>query len=104
MGSGHIDPFLMGYFGVGLPLVNPPAASFDFLARIESVNLLTVTELSAQLWHSARGHVIAFAVGMTVVSAGFAALAFAMTYAVMELKRKRRDQRRIRARESRPPT
>ena len=91
----------LGYFGVGLPLVHPAAVHFDFLARIRGVSLLTVAELGEQLWYNARGHLMAFLVGMTIVSAGFAALSFAVTYAIMELKRKNRQARRARARNGR---
>jgi len=87
----------LGYFGVGLPLVRPRKVDFDFLARVQDVSLLTIAEVGEQLWHHAFGHLMAFLVGMTIVSLGFGLLGAGLTYVIMELKRKNRAERRSRA-------
>jgi uncharacterized protein (DUF2062 family) len=84
----------LGYFGVGLPLVQPPAVSFDFLEQVSGMSLFTVGEVLTRLWTHARGHVLAFLVGMLVVAAASGLIAFAATYFVMEQKRKLRAARR----------
>lgn len=84
----------LGYFGVGLPLVHPPAIPFNFLKEVDRMSLLTAGDVLRHLWSDARGHLLAFVVGMLVVAAVTGALAFAVTYVVMEQKRKRRLAKR----------
>lgn len=91
----------LGYFAIGLPLVKPPSVDFDFLAEIERMNLMTVGDVASHLWQNARGHLLAFLVGMTIVAAVTGILAFIATYVVMENKRKLRSERRRLAREAR---
>ncbi|MDH5671906.1 MAG: DUF2062 domain-containing protein [Myxococcales bacterium] len=87
----------LGYFGVGLPLLDPPAVDFNFLEEVRALNLFSVGKVASHLWDNARGHVWAFLVGMLIVATATALLAFGGTYAMMEWKRKKR----LAARESR---
>jgi len=80
----------VAYFGVGLPLVRPPAAEFDFLAEIQKLDLNNASEVTSRLWHDARGHVIAFLLGVVLVATITAALGFAASYFVMERRRRAR--------------
>lgn len=84
----------LGYFGVGLPLVQPATLDFDFLAEVERLNLMNAGAIAERLWQDARGHLIAFMVGMIVVATGTGLLAFAGTYTIMERKRRARLERR----------
>ncbi len=84
----------LGYFGVGLPLLRPPALQFDFLDEFATLTLLNVGEVSTRLWTEAQGHVIAFLVGMFIVAGVTALIAYAVTYAIMEKKRRTRAARR----------
>lgn len=88
----------IAYFGVGLPLLRPPPASFDFLDEIEHMTLVNAGEVGAHLWHDARGHVIAFLVGILIVATITAALGFALAYVIMERKHERRRLARAAAR------
>jgi uncharacterized protein (DUF2062 family) len=88
----------LGYFGVGLPLMNPPAVDFDFLAEIQQLNMMNAGDIASRLWTDARGHLVAFLVGMVIVAGGTGALAFAATYGIMEHKRKKRLARRLQRR------
>ncbi len=78
----------LAYFGVGLPLVRPPRLGFDFLGEIRKLSLSNASEVGSRLWHDARGHVIAFLVGVVVVATITAALGYAVSYAVMEHRRR----------------
>lgn len=91
----------LAYFKVGLPLVRPPPASFDFLAEVQKLTLINAGELAARLWHDARGHVIAFLVGVSIVALVTAALGFVVSYAIMERKLQKRALRRALHRERR---
>lgn len=89
----------LAYFGVGLPLLRPPALAFDFLGEIKKLTLANAGEISARLWHDARGHVIAFGVGVVVVATLTAALGYGASYWVMERRRRvRLEARAARAR------
>ena len=90
----------LGYFAVGLPLVEPPPIDFDFLGEIKRLNWSTLQVIGAHLWNDASGHLIAFLVGMLIVAGGFALLAFAGTYVMMEAKRRQRLERRRERREA----
>jgi uncharacterized protein (DUF2062 family) len=87
----------VAYFKVGLPLLQPPAASFDFLEEVEKLTLVNAGEVSAHLWHDARGHVIAFLVGIVIVATITAALGYALAYAIMERKLEKRRNARLAA-------
>jgi uncharacterized protein (DUF2062 family) len=80
----------LAYFGVGLPLLAPPALSFDFLGEVQKLTLSNAGEIGARLWQDARGHVIAFMVGVLVVATVTAALGYAASYALMEQRRRTR--------------
>jgi uncharacterized protein (DUF2062 family) len=80
----------LAYFGVGLPLLRPAALDFDFLGEIQKLTLSNAGEVSTRLWHDARGHVIAFLVGVLMVATVTAALGFAVSYFVMEQRRRAR--------------
>jgi uncharacterized protein (DUF2062 family) len=84
----------LGYFGVGIPLMHPPALHFEFLAEIERLSMVNVAEIAGRLWRDAREHLIAFLVGMTVVAFVTGVVAFIATFLVMERKRRRRETRR----------
>ena len=58
----------LGYFAVGLPMMHPPPIDFDFLKTFGELSLSNVDDLGALLWHSAKGHVMAFIAGMSVVA------------------------------------
>lgn len=85
----------LGYFGVGLPLLRPPTLDFDFLAEFQKLTLMNFDEIASRLWGDARGHVIAFLVGMLIVAALSGLLAYGLTYAVMEKKHRARHARRL---------
>ncbi len=88
----------IAYLGVGLPLLRPPPASFDVLAEIQRLTLINASTVAGHLWQDARGHVIAFLVGVCVVSAATAGIGFALAYVIMERKlRARRNARAERA-------
>jgi uncharacterized protein (DUF2062 family) len=84
----------LAYFGVGLPVLRPAALQFDFLGEIEKLTLSNAGDVGARLWGDARGHVIAFLLGLTLVATATAGAAFAGTYAIMERKRRQRLERR----------
>lgn len=84
----------VAYFKVGLPLLNPPPASVDFLAELQTLTLVNAGQVATHLWHDARGHVIAFLVGVSIVATLTAALGFAIAYAIMERQRHKRALRR----------
>jgi uncharacterized protein (DUF2062 family) len=84
----------LGYFGVGLPLLDPPQLDFEFLAEIEKLNMANAGEIAGRLWRDAREHLIAFVVGMAIVATVTAAISFVVAYLVMEQKRRRREARR----------
>lgn len=87
----------LGYFAVGVPLMRPRKLDFDFLAQVKTLSMANVQEVLGQLWHTASDHVVAFMVGMTIVAGVTAAVAFALTYIVMERRRRaRKERRRIR--------
>jgi uncharacterized protein (DUF2062 family) len=88
----------LAYLGVGLPLMRPPPASFDVLAEIQRLTLINASTIVGHLWQEARGHVIAFLVGVCIVSAMTAGIGFALAYVIMERKlRARRNARAERA-------
>lgn len=76
----------LGYFAVGLPIVEPVAIDFDFLEVIGSMTLANVSEVGSKLWGGARDHVIAFFVGMSIVATVSAALCAIPTYVIMKRK------------------
>lgn len=80
----------LAYFGVGLPLLSPPPAAFDFLEEIERITLVNAGEVGSRLWHDARGHVIAFLVGIVIVATITAALGYLLAHVVMERKHAQR--------------
>ena len=80
----------LAYFGVGLPLLRPPALDFDFLGEVQKLTLSNAGEISARLWRDAQGHVIAFLVGVLVVATVTAALGFAASYYLAEKRRRAR--------------
>jgi uncharacterized protein (DUF2062 family) len=80
----------LAYFGVGLPLLRPPRLAFDFLGEVQKLSLSNAGQVSSRLWQDARGHVIAFIVGVLVVATITAALGYAVSYMVMEQRRQRR--------------
>jgi uncharacterized protein (DUF2062 family) len=84
----------LGYLGVGLPLVRPAEASFDVLAELQRLTLLNAGSIVTHLWHDARGHVIAFLLGVSIVAAVTAAIGAALGYAIMERKLRARRQAR----------
>ena len=86
----------VAYFNVGLPLVKPPPATFDFLGEVERLTLANAQDVGARLWHDARGHVIAFLVGIVVVATISAALGYALGYRIMEQRLERRRSARAR--------
>jgi uncharacterized protein (DUF2062 family) len=84
----------LAYFGVGLPLLRPPALAFGFLGEIQKLTLANANEISSRLWRDAQGHVIAFLVGVVVVATVTAALGYGVSFAVMERRRRARLARR----------
>jgi uncharacterized protein (DUF2062 family) len=84
----------LAYFKVGLPLVKPPPASFDFLHEVQKLSLANAGDLSTRLWRDAQGHVIAFLVGVFVVATVSAALGYALSFAIMQRKLARRHSAR----------
>jgi uncharacterized protein (DUF2062 family) len=84
----------LGYFGVGLPLLQPADVDFEFLGEVERLSMVNAGEIATRLWRDARGHLIAFLVGMVIVAATTGALAFAATFMIMERKRRAREARR----------
>lgn len=78
----------LGYFAVGLPIVQPPSIDFDFLSTIASLNLRNTAEVGAELWQTAQGHVLAFVVGMSIVALVTAALCAWVAFSVMQRKRR----------------
>jgi len=87
----------LAYFQIGLPLLKPPALSFDFMAEVKALTLVNAGDAVTRLWHDARGHVIAFLLGTLIVATISAALGYLVAYASME----RKLQRRKAAREAR---
>lgn len=76
----------LGYFAVGLPLVHPPPIDFDFLGAIGDLTLANIGEAGAHLWNSAKGHVLAFFVGMSVVATVSALICAIPTFVIMRKK------------------
>jgi uncharacterized protein (DUF2062 family) len=84
----------LAYFQIGLPLLKPPALSFDFLAEVKALTLVNAADAATRLWNDARGHVIAFLFGTLIVATISAALGYAVAYVTMERKLKRRQAAR----------
>ncbi|MDD9946126.1 MAG: DUF2062 domain-containing protein [Myxococcales bacterium] len=89
----------LGYWAVGVPLMDPVALDFNFLGQIETLSMGNAGEVLGHLWHVAKDHLIAFMVGMTIVASITAAIAFVLTYSAMERRRRRRAERRRSRRE-----
>lgn len=87
----------VGYFLVGVPIVQPAAIDYDFLDVFGSLTLGNLGEVGSMLWRTASGHVKAFLVGMTIVATITGALCFALTMVIM----RRREARRLAARAAR---
>lgn len=72
----------LGYV-VGVALVHPPPITFDFVGAVGEMSLLHIDTTIAPLWAQAKDHVLAFAVGMTIVAGVTALIAFVATYWIM---------------------
>ena len=84
----------LGYWAVGVPLMHPAALDFNFLAQIKTLTMANAADVLGYLWTVAEDHLIAFMVGMTIVASVTAALAFGLTYVMMERRRRMRAERR----------
>lgn len=88
----------LGYFAVGVPLMKPKAIDFDFLEVVGSLTLANIGEVGGQLWSGASDHVLAFMVGMTIVSSITAVICFSLTIVIMKRRRaehlRKREERR----------
>lgn len=71
--------FPSGYF-LGLRLLHPPDAHVALLDELRHVTLFTVSEVVSRLWLDAKPHLLAFGVGIAIVSLITALLVSALTY------------------------
>jgi hypothetical protein len=74
--------FPSGYF-LGLRLIHPPGAGIALLDELRKVTLFTVSEVVSRLWLQAKPHLVAFGVGIFIVSLVTALLVSALTYWVV---------------------
>lgn len=83
----------LGYFGIGLPLLQPPGIDFDFLALVQGLGALHGHALLTELWTAAKWHVVAFMAGMTIVASVTGVLCAGAVLVVV--KRRRALVRRV---------
>ena len=56
-----------GYY-IGKQILSPEEIKFDFLHELEGLSFSNCTEVVSKLWTEASGHVLAFLLGITIVS------------------------------------
>jgi uncharacterized protein (DUF2062 family) len=71
--------FPSGYF-LGQHLIHPPEAGIALLDELRHVTLFTVGEVVSRLWLQAKPHLVAFGVGIFIVSLLTALAVSALTY------------------------
>jgi uncharacterized protein (DUF2062 family) len=75
--------FFPGGYLLGLQLLHPPEAHVALLEELRHVTLYTVSEVVPRLWHQATPHLVAFAIGIFIVSLLTALVVSALTYWVV---------------------
>ena len=77
-----------GYY-IGTQILSPEEIKFDFLHELEGLSFSNCTEVVSKLWTEASGHVLAFLLGITIVSFIFG-LAFGIAAYFIVSYRKRK--------------
>ena len=77
-----------GYY-IGKQILSPEEIKFDFLHELEGLSFSNCTEVVSKLWTEASGHVLAFLLGITIVSFIFG-LAFGIAAYFIVSYRKRK--------------
>ena len=77
-----------GYY-IGKQILSPEEIKFDFLHELEGLSFSNCTEVVTKLWTEASGHVLAFLLGITIVSFIFG-LAFGIAAYFIVSYRKRK--------------
>jgi hypothetical protein len=72
-----------GYF-LGLKLLHPPDAGIALLEELHHVTLFTVSEVVSRLWLQAKPHLVAFGLGIFIVSLFTALAVSALTYWIVQ--------------------
>lgn len=72
----------LGYL-LGKELTEPPAVNVQLLAELRRLSLATLREILGGLWRDARPHVVAFLLGMMIVSLVTALIIGAVSYWVI---------------------
>lgn len=81
-------------YAVGRFMIHPSAIGFDFLRKLETLSFSNFKTLGMELLRDAGSHVVAFLVGMTIVSTVFALLFAVAAYFGAEYRKKlHRDKR-----------
>ena len=83
----------LGY-AIGRFLTSPAAISFDFLREMETLSFANFREVGRRLLYEAGEHLLAFFVGMTLVSLFFALLFAVAAYMGVEYRKKRHRAKR----------
>lgn len=81
-------------YALGRFMVRPSAIGFDFLRKLETLSFSNFQSLGGQLLREAGSHVLAFLVGMAVVSTVFAVLFAVGAYFGAEYRKKIHRERR----------
>ena len=77
-----------GYF-IGCEIVNPKAIGFNFLDKMKELSFNNAISVVSELWQNASGHLIAFLIGITIVSLVFAFIFFCLAYGVVSYRQKK---------------
>lgn len=81
-------------YAIGRFMIHPSAIGFDFLRKLETLAFSNFKALGMELLRDAGSHVVAFLVGMTMVSTVFALLFAVAAYFGAEYRKKlHRDKR-----------
>ncbi len=73
---------------LGRHLLNPPRIRFDFLGEMQGLSFRNFTDVISNLWHNAPGHLLAFLLGITIISSVFAIVFFGIAYFVVTFRKK----------------
>jgi uncharacterized protein (DUF2062 family) len=75
--------FFPGAYFLGQHLLHPPDAGIALLDELHHVTLFTVSDVVSRLWLQAKPHLLAFGLGIFIVSLLTALLVSALTYWVV---------------------
>jgi uncharacterized protein (DUF2062 family) len=80
----------LGYL-VGDRLLVPPPVTLDVVAAFGAMTPANATDTIGLLWSQAKGHLVAFVLGMSIVATMTALLGYAVTWSLLGRRRRATD-------------